>query len=355
MKNLLWIGINGLAGSGKDTVCKMLSFILQYKINDFNSCYDLWKRVGSSTDEMENKNNISDIHCATIAFADQLKKLCSMMFGIPVERFYYNKQNSWVCINKDFRYTEIKPSDNYIVTAEEYWSSDSYKNSSMSYYMSLREVLVYVGTYICQKYINQDIWMNIVSKEASRRVAHNPQLQYMICPDVRFIHEFDFIKQTKHGINIKVVRDSVVALDNIAEHALDDNEEEFDYIIENNGTYEDLFHEVWDFVHDNLVFKNETITLASHDGSHNYLRLESMIGDTYQWKLMCEYGACRVIHSDGKIEAIDPSGGPMLSVGSVLSLEGGLIKDIDISDYCLDWKICEIRYDEYGQAWIETC
>ena len=40
MKRVLYIGLNGYAGSGKDTVAKMLSHILNYSFSDKESAWD---------------------------------------------------------------------------------------------------------------------------------------------------------------------------------------------------------------------------------------------------------------------------------------------------------------------------
>ena len=60
-----------------------------------------------------------------IAYADQLKEICSSIFGIPVQRFYQNKSNAWICINDKFQYTEIKPEEESIVTSEDYYYNAS--------------------------------------------------------------------------------------------------------------------------------------------------------------------------------------------------------------------------------------
>ena len=85
------------------------------------------------------------------------------------------------------------------------------------------------------------------------------------------MHELEFI-HNNHGITINIYRDNVKQLDNIAEHDLDDSED-FDFTIENNGTYDELFKEVWDMVHNNAIFANKTIELDSRDNTNNYLRL----------------------------------------------------------------------------------
>lgn len=345
---LLYIGLNGYAGSGKDTVAKMLKIILNFNwqnINQakqyFNSYYSSNKEQFATFNYVANEEKFS----TCIAFADQLKNICASMFGIPVERFYYNKGNSWICINKDFKYTEVKPNDSCIITAEDYFTSkDSYTNSAINYYMSLRELLVYVGTYVCQRDINKNIFVNIVSNTIRNKTARNSDLKYIICTDVRFIHEFDFIHQN-NGIMINITRDGVEQLDNIAEHGLDE-EEDYDYTIENNGTYDDLFEQVWSIVHDNPEFQNKVIELISHDGSDNYLRLiESSEDGTNNKYLLCtEFGHLRVGHDSGQIIFIDPSGGPMITVGEYI--EGSKPSE--------NLYVSKIQITEQGKTFIYT-
>ena len=62
-------------------------------------------------------------------------------------------------------------------------------------------------------------------------------------------------------------------LNNVAEHDLDD-EENFDFTIENNSDYESLFYQVWDMINENVRFKNITINLYSHDCSDNFMVLD---------------------------------------------------------------------------------
>ena len=106
---ILYIGLSGLAGSGKDTVAKALSVMLDNDFNTFEEFKEYYDTIHGYPVNMKfatfNKS-VEEKRCICIAFADQLKEICSSMFGIPVERFYYNKANSWICINKDFSYTE---------------------------------------------------------------------------------------------------------------------------------------------------------------------------------------------------------------------------------------------------------
>ena len=110
----LYIGINGFAGSGKDTVAKMLKIILGSNHSSMEECKQYYKSIYnnplySATFSLSGVNTDSlfkDYPVMCIAYADQLKYICSAIFGIPVKRFYMNKSNAWICINKDFQYIQ---------------------------------------------------------------------------------------------------------------------------------------------------------------------------------------------------------------------------------------------------------
>jgi thymidylate kinase len=77
MNNLLYIGLNGYAGSGKDTVAKMLYCILNYDWVDKEECRNKFKteyatniRPYATMDA-----NTQDNMCTCIAFADRLKDI----------------------------------------------------------------------------------------------------------------------------------------------------------------------------------------------------------------------------------------------------------------------------------------
>lgn len=317
----LYIGINGLAGSGKDTVAKMLKVILSKNWSSLDECKIFYKKTytnptQSATYNPNPSNKDFEATCPVlcIAYADQLKQICSTIFGIPLERFYMNKSNAWICINQDFTYTEIKPNESEIISAEEfYYGQSEYKNSSSKYWMSLREILVYVGTYVLQEDINKSIFINIVRNKAKEAALMNNNLKYVIVTDNRFIHELKFIREM-NGITIKVVRDSVEQLPNIAEHHLD-NENDFDYVIDNSEGYDELFEKIWTIVHSDEEFQNDVISLLTRDNIPNYLR-KVYTGTATKYLLCTPYEMQNIYHNDGKISVINPTGGPLIGVGS---------------------------------------
>lgn len=327
MNKLLYIGLNGFAGSGKDTVAKMLYCILNKDWNSKEDCYNFFKEHLSTSIQpyatFNIEKNMENKRCTCIAFADRLKEICAAIFGIPIEYFYTNKANSWVCINKNFEYTENTPEQSKIITAEDMHSCiDMYLDSADKYYMSLREILVYIGTYICQYHINNLTFVNGVKNKIFSYLNDYKyrNLKYVICTDVRFMHEYEFIRD-ESGIMINIVRDNVEQSEDIAEHGLDMlDEESYDFVIKNNGTYEDLFNSVWDMVHESVEFSNVVIELQSRNliqkSNDSYLRKV----DDNLYKLCLNGNKLnRMTYCDGIINMIDPIGGPELRVGNKIN------------------------------------
>lgn len=332
MNNLLYIGLNGYAGAGKDTVAKMLKVCL----NNFNMSLDQCKEYyfsvytnpTQSATYVQNDNDIlsqenNNVLC--IAYADQLKEICAKIFGIPRQRFYQNKSTAWICINDKFQYTEIKPEDDHIVTADEYYYSiSSIGNDSVKYWMSLREILVYIGTYVLQQSINKEIFVNIVRNYVREEQFRNHNLKYVIITDNRFSHELNYIREN-NGITITITRNSIKQLDNVAEHDLDDVED-YDYVINNSGTYDELFKTIWTLVHTDIEFQNKTIELYTRENINNYLRLITENDFERIYKLCAPKQTQQLYKSGGNITVINPIGGPIICINE--SIDGTKNNDI---------------------------
>ena len=337
MNKLLYIGLNGLAGSGKDTVAKMLKTILSKEWDNLEDCKKYYfERYTNPTQSATFPSTIEDSNSEVlcIAYADQLKEICATIFGIPVQRFYQNKANAWICINDKFQYTEIKPDEDLITTAEEYYYNvEGSLNNATKYWMSLREILVYIGTYVMQQSVNKNIFINIIRNKIREAQYRNHNLKYIIVTDIRFLHEYEYVREN-HGITINISRNSIQQLDNIAEHELDDNED-YDYMIDNSGTYDELFDSIWNIVHNDIIFKNNTIDLYTRDNIDNYLRLVNETSEYYFYMLCLPYSIQKLYKDSGKITMIDPVGGPIICVGQ--SIEGTDIVPYEIQTYHPDY------------------
>lgn len=324
-KKIFYIGIHGLAGSGKDTVAKMLYCLLNFDKSEAKKYYkdnfndnDNLKLISSATYRSRSALGNTD-KCTCMAFADSCKRICSNIFGISLDKFYHDKENQWVCINNGFTYTDKKPYFG-IITAEEFFRNrEAMLHSITDIWMSLRELLVYVGTYVLQEAFGRNIFVNNVEKQLRNELCKSgsSNLEYVIFTDVRFPHEVEYIKN-HNGVIINIVRKSAKQLDNIAEHELDDADY-YDFTVENNGTFDDLFNLICNIVTKNIIFHNITIQLQSHDGSNNYLRQIYDKNDKQKWELCTQYGANRIAHDKGQIVMIDPAGGPMINVGDTIN------------------------------------
>lgn len=324
---LLYIGLNGLAGSGKDTVAKMLKAILVKDWDNIEDCKAFYNEYFSQPNcsATFTNNNPYKFRVYAIAFADQLKYICASIFGIPVDRFYNNKSNAWICINKDFQYTEVRP-DNVISCEEYYYNCSEYKHSDTKYYLSLRDILVYIGTYVLQQDVNKDVFTNIVQNTITSIASNNRELKYVIITDIRFLHELDYVKK-HHGITIKISNPKVEALNNIAEHDLDD-EDSYTYTIDNDGTYDELFQQIWDLVHSELVFKNIIYELNTRDSVDNFIRAI----DIETFEVCTPYNVNRIGHADGKISMIDLVGGPTIYIGEQIPGTNKIAKSIELNE-----------------------
>lgn len=140
MSKTLIIGVNGIAGVGKDTISEMVKLALEQD------------------------------HSLTVgifAFAGNLKKAASIIFGVPLSHFY------------DRNVKEI-PID--------YWE------------MSPRQMAQQLGTEACRNGIRDDIW--IKSLDAS---ITNSGLDIAFVVDVRFDNEAEYIIN-RGGIVVQLIR-----------------------------------------------------------------------------------------------------------------------------------------------------
>ena len=322
MNNILFIGLNGYAGAGKDTVAKMLKTILSKDWESLDECKDFYFNTYTNPTQSATYNfNHDDNTVKCIAYADQLKVICATIYGIPLQRFYMNKSNAWICVGDKFQYTEVKPNDENIITAEEFYYANYSNDSTINWWMSLREILVYVGTYVLQNNINKNIFVNIIRNLIKEESIRNNQLQYVIVTDNRFSHELEYIHE-QNGITLSIIRNSVKQLDNIAEHDLDDIED-YDYVIDNSGSYDELFTTLWNMIHNNIEFQNHTIDLYTRENVRNYLRFVSETDEHKIYKLCTEHATQEMYKTNGEITVLNPIGGPIIELNEPIDTVNG--------------------------------
>lgn len=242
-KQPLIISISGRAGSGKDTVCDMIKLFYNTRpktLEEFKNLYNLYK---------ENKFLDSE-NCVSIALADKLKQICSTMFDIDIKTFYdrNSKENKYVNLKTHEVVNFSESMESQIVTACYFYNHSDEPDIDKSY-MSIRELMVYIGTYL----INYNFDLNFFINTVNKFINNNYGKEAIIISDVRFDVEYDFIDK-KNGIKIFVNNNRVTPLNNVAENIEEDHE--FDFEINNNGTFEDLLENVYNMLTKHIIYEN---------------------------------------------------------------------------------------------------
>ena len=116
-----------------------------------------------------------------------------------------------------------------------------------------REIMQSVGTELFRVHFGQlyphiggEIWVMSLQHHMEQLIQQG--ISTFVVPDIRFPNEVQWLR--RHGgtlvqvTRITTEETTKVGVDHISEHALDQKEDRPDYIIENNGTYEELYQKV---------------------------------------------------------------------------------------------------------------
>lgn len=186
------VGISGKIGSGKSTIAEQ------------------FKNFGFYLD----------------SFANSVKDVSSIIFGFD--------RNKLEGISKEDRIWRETPDERY--------------SNLLGKNFSPRDSLILIGTTLGRNQIHQDIWIESVFNR------HLPNKNLLIT-DVRFPNEYESIKK-RGGILIRINRQNETNLTNSnheSECALDNYK--FDYIINNDGTLEELIEKT-NILINNILINN---------------------------------------------------------------------------------------------------
>ena len=215
------IGLSGRMGSGKDTVGKIIQYLLcrnvgDVSIEDVLSCndHDWW---------LEEQSN-SEIK----KFAGKLKAVGSLLTGIPIEKFE----------DQEFKKTDLPNEWVYV------------ENGYAARNMTVRDFLQKLGTEAMRDGLHTNVWVNALfadyrnfhtDKFSVRQGINKPEYPNWIITDMRFPNEMEAVVE-RQGITIRVTRpvekSKTTARLHPSETALD--KAMFDYEIVNSGSIENL-------------------------------------------------------------------------------------------------------------------
>lgn len=215
------IGVFGYAGSGKDTVGKLIQYNMSRSripieevIEDYSN--NEWWMEEQSGWEIKK-------------WAGKLKYIASIITGIPVEKFE----------DQEFKKTNLGPE----------WG------------MTVRDLLQKLGTEAMRDGLHKNVWVNALMADYKIHPEHFNDIANgretgdgypnWIITDTRFPNEAQAIKD-KGGMVIKVDRPGVGPVNgHPSEDALKDYN--FDYVIHNDGSINDLDNKVIEFIN-NYIF-----------------------------------------------------------------------------------------------------
>ena len=195
-----FITLAGRKQVGKDTSAHIIARIIGSRQED-KSFLEEWS------------NPSSKVHI--IHFADALKDACVMIFGIDRQDMETEEGKKKLT---DVVWPVNAPGDHGWLPPE---GDDSVR------FMTVREVLQFVGTDLFRTQMDPDIWV----KSIFRRKYGESDL--VIIADARFPNECEFAKQ--NGLLVKIERDNGLAAQDMhaSERALD-NYVGYDFVLDNN-------------------------------------------------------------------------------------------------------------------------
>lgn len=216
------IVISGLKNSGKDTVADMLQYCLSVP-EPFRKywMYRHYRYAFNSTYEK-------------VAFADSLKDTLSVLFGIPVEKFYERdfKEHFYI------KGLEITDSPDNALDENSFIEMLSKKDFSFlkTHFITIRQLLQCFGTEIVRDLFGNAFW-------AERAMKHT--FDKMIITDLRFKVELEAVRK-RNGLVLYIDNPNCTPEQHASESEVLEmkNNHDFDFIIENNGTLEDLFNKI---------------------------------------------------------------------------------------------------------------
>lgn len=216
------IGISGKVGSGKDTIGEIIQKLC-----------------------LTNKGPQFEIK----KFAGKLKQTASLLTGIPIEKFEDQEFKKTILGSEWGKPTKQNPLN----------AIEPFKDITFVEMMSVRDLLQKLGTEAMRNGLHTDVWCNALFSDYKAKwiptgdaieedeVSLEKEYPNWIITDMRFPNELEAIIK-KGGITIRVNRPGYgnsmkeLAEAHPSETALDGHD--FDYVIENDGSMEELVSKV---------------------------------------------------------------------------------------------------------------
>ena len=207
------------------------------------------KQVGKDTSAQYIKQILGEDRTHIVHFADALKDACVLIFGIQREDMETEvgkqklTQVPWPFAYKHgFGDAELRK-DGIESTADVWvpythsgplsWHHPStHQGAEGPKFMTVREVLQFVGTNLFRNQLEPDVWVQSVYRKKYR------EDDVVVVADCRFPNEADFAR--KHGILISIERETGLEGDAHASETALDGYTGYHHAIDNNGSFDEL-------------------------------------------------------------------------------------------------------------------
>lgn len=218
------IGISGKIGAGKDLAGQMLQYIAS--------------RPNPTFSEFENNPFLFDYKNPFFEekkFADALKDCVCRIIGCTRAQLEDREFKEAPLGEEWWNYSLSKTERKIVDYNNSPYSGvdEAIANERFLEKMTPRLMLQLLGTEGGRNTIHNNIWVNAA-------MAGYDGTKNWIFTDMRFPNEMDAV-MNRSGVTIRMVRGDGNTGDHPSETALDDRYHAFDYVIDNNGTIENLF------------------------------------------------------------------------------------------------------------------
>lgn len=233
------ISVQGNKWSGKDTVAKMLQYLLSTP--KILRKYDLYCRLKWFKKDYK-----------IVRYADKMKEMLAILLNTNVQNFedrefkeqYYVDFNTLQLIHVDE--SNINTFKDKILSDTRFTKEIKRVNPNLTknYFLSIRQILQYFGTEIMRFYFGDRLWiLSTLNNRGSN----------IIISDQRFIIE-NITTYNLGAVIIHITRPGCEKSSHSSETELDKlyQDKAYSYLIENNGTLRDLFNNCKKLVQDGL-------------------------------------------------------------------------------------------------------
>ena len=226
------IACSGVKGSGKDVAASMFQYCLS--VPKIFRQYWLYKTIGK----------IVPKKWKILAFADPLKRMLAVLLNVPVEKFNDRTFKEEYCIDLntlDYGLVSLQKDKKALSDSKFTKMAKELDKDILNYKLTIRQLLQYYGTNIMHSYFTKNVWINSTLRNAEDNT---------IIADCRFIAEAEAIKRNQ-GIIFYIDRPGIGFGQHQSEKEMQKMLQEgtyYNYIINNNGSIEDLFNQIRKFI-----------------------------------------------------------------------------------------------------------